>query len=89
MPLYARAPSALQASSQSRTFVVPAVVHTVIEPSPLHVARSPVQGGKQVVRIDDVDEVRSAQLPLESASAQAPVTRIPTNCRLQSSSVTA
>ena len=89
VPLYARAPSALQASSQSSTFVVPAAVQIVIEPSPLHVATVPSQGGKQVEMIGDVDDVRSAQLPVASASAQAPVTRTATNCRLQSSIVTA
>ena len=81
MPLYARAPSALHASSQSRTFVVPAVVQIVIEPSPLHVASVPEQGGKHVFSAGDVDDVRSAQLAADRASAHAPVTRMAVNCR--------
>ena len=89
MPLYARAPSALHASSQSRTFVVPAAVQTVIDPSPLQVASVPEHGGKHVSSTGEVEDVSSAQLALESASAQAPVTRIAVNWRVHVSVVTA
>ena len=89
VPLYARPRSALHACSQSRTFVVPAVVQTVSEPSPLQVASVPEHGGKHVSSTRDVEDSSSAQLALESASAQVPVTRIAVNWLLQSSIVTA
>lgn len=89
VPLYARFPSALHAASQSRTFVVPALVQIVIEPSPLHDARVPVQRGKHVSRTDEVEDVSSAQLALERASAHAPLTRRAVNCSWQSAIVTA
>jgi hypothetical protein len=89
VPLYARLPSALQASSQSRTFVVPAVVQMVIDPSPLHCASVPEQGGKQVLSTVDVEDVRAAQLAPASASAQVPVTRMAVNWRRHVSVVTA
>jgi hypothetical protein len=59
--------------------VVPAAVQIVIEPSPLQVASVPEHGGKQVSSTDDVDDVRSAQVAAESASAHVPVTRMPVN----------
>ena len=77
----------MHASSQSSTFVVPAVVQIVIEPSPLHEASVPEHGGKHVSRSGDVDEVRSAQLPVASASAHAPVTRTAVNWLLHISIV--
>jgi hypothetical protein len=77
----------LQASAQSRTFVVPAVVQMVIVPSPLHWASVPVQAGKQLVIAGDVDDIRSAQLAAARASAHVPVTRMAENCRRHASMV--
>ncbi len=68
---------------------MPAVVQIVIDPSPLQVATVPEQGGKHVSSTRDVEDSSSAQLALESASAQVPVTRTAVNCPLQSSIVTA
>jgi hypothetical protein len=79
----------LHAASQSTTFVAPAAVQIVIEPSPLHSASVPLHGGKQVLSTEEVDVVKSEQLALERASAQVPVTRIPENCTRQSEVVTA
>lgn len=60
----------------------------VIEPSPLHEASIPEQGGKHVSITGEVDDMSSVQLPVASASEHAPVTRMAVNCRRHVSIVT-